>query len=165
MGKWTEEAKKWPRREEEPGAFTERVRALKDEFRGLALEEGGRSGPLAAAYRLARDKKDTIEATLSGVNAEIKALEELIDESFKAMNRETPLYFPDGRRIEVSDQISVRTENPEAVIEWAKANGYERLLTMNAKRLEGLTKAALAAGQETPAGVSISSYAQVKLAG
>jgi hypothetical protein len=35
---------------------------------------------------------------------------------------------------------------------------------MNAKRLEGLTKAALEAGQEIPAGVVVTAYSQVKLA-
>lgn len=158
MGKWSEIAKTLPRREAEPGSFQERVNALKDEARGLSLED------LAARYRSVRAEKEKHETVEKGLNAEAMALEALLSELWVAENRDTPFYFSDGSRIEVHDQVSVRSEDPEAVTEWAKANGYERFLTMNAKRLEGLTKAALEAGQEIPAGVVVTAYSQVKLA-
>lgn len=165
-GKWAEISKKLPRREEDPSPFRERVRVLKDQSRDLVLvDKEGRSGPLAAAYRAAREKKEGIETTLSAVNAEIQALEDLISEAFQATAREGPLYFPDGRRIEVSDQISVRSADPDAVSAWARENGFERFLAINAKRLEGIVKASLEEGQALPDGVLVSAYSQVKLAG
>lgn len=159
MGKWTEVAKTLKRREEEPGPFRERVHALKDEVRALAIEQ------LKAAYRAARDEKEKIEAAESEVNARVKALEELLTDHYQQTGRDTPYYFDDGRRIEVSDQISVRSEDQDKVVAWAKASGYERLLTLNAKTLEGLVKKLVEAGQPVPDGVAVSAYTQVKLAG
>jgi hypothetical protein len=158
MGKWSELAKTLPRREEEPGAFREKVNALKDESRAQTLDE------LAAAYRKVRAEKKANEEVESGINARQMALEALLSETFLAENRDGPYYFSDGGRIEVSDQISVRAADQDAVTAWAKKNDYERFLTMNAKRLEGLTKAALEAGQEIPDGVVVTAYSQVKLA-
>jgi len=159
MGKWSEVAKTLPRREEEPGRFRDQVNELKDGSRTKTLDE------LAADYRKVRAEKKAHEEVETGINARQMALEALISETFLAENRDGPYYFSDGGRIEVSDQVSVRSGDPEAVTAWAKANGYERFLTMNAKRLEGLTKAALEAGQEIPDGVVVTAYSQVKLAG
>ena len=159
MGKWSEISKTLPRREEEPGAFREKVNTFKDSQRVKSLDE------LAAAYRLIRAAKADLEKEETDLNVQQLALEALISETFVAENRDKPYYFSDGARIEVSDQISVRAADPEAVTEWAKANGYERLLSMNSKRLEGLTKAALEAGQAIPDGGVVTAYSSVKLVG
>lgn len=158
MGKWSEIAKTLPRREDEPGKFRERVNELKDAYRASTLEE------LAADYRQVRKEKEDLETVESGINARQMALEALLAETWVNESRDQPFYFSDGSRIEVHDSISVRAEDPEAVTEWAKKNGYERMLTMNAKRLEGLTKAALEAGDAIPDGVIVTAYSQVKLA-
>jgi uncharacterized phage protein gp47/JayE len=158
LGKWTEIAKTLPRREEEPGRFRERVNELKDAARAKTLDE------LAADYRQVRKEKEDLEVVESGINARQMALEALLSETWVSEARDTPFYFTDGSRIEVSDQISVRAADQEAVTAWAKANNYERFLTMNAKRLEGLTKAALESGDAIPDGVVVTAYSQVKLA-
>ena len=158
-GKWTAIAKTLPRREAEPGSFQERVNVLKDESRGLNLEA------LAAKYRQVRSEKDEQEVVERGINARQMALEALLSELWVAENRDGPYFFSDGSRIEVHDAISVRASDPEAVVAWSKLNGYERFLTLNAKRLEGIAKAALESGQEIPDGVVVSAYSQVKFSG
>jgi len=159
MGKWTEVAKTLPRREAEPGSFQDKVNAIKDENRYATLDE------LAVRYRGIRNEKESLEWQETEINARQMALEALISETFVAENRQTPYYFSDGGRVEVSDQISVRASDQEAVTAWATANGYGRMLTLNAKRLEGLTKAALEAGQAIPDGVVVSAYSQVRITG
>jgi hypothetical protein len=158
MGKWSEIAAALPRREEEPGAFREKVNTFKDAQRVKTLDE------LAAAYREVRREKTELEKDETDLNVRQMALEALITEAFLAENREGGYYFSDGGRIDVSDQISVRAADQEAVTEWAKTHGYERMLTLNAKRLEGLTKAALESGDAIPDGVVVTAYSQVKLA-
>ena len=158
-GKWTEIAKTLGRREDEPGAFQSHVNELKDEDRGKALDE------LAAKYRQVRKEKEVLETAEKGLNAREIALAALISETFVAEGRDKPFYFTDGARIEVSDQISVRAADPDAIVAWMKANNYERMLSVNPKRLEGLTKAALEAGQDIPDGVVVTAYSQVKLTG
>lgn len=158
-GKWSEVAKTLPRREAEPGSFQNRVNEVKDINRSKTLEE------LADLYRQVRQRKTVHEAAETDINVDQVAFESLISETFVAENRDKPYYFSDGGRIEVSDQISVRAADQDAVVTWAKENGYERMLSMNPKRLEGLTKAALEAGQSIPDGVVVTAYSQVKMTG
>lgn len=158
-GKWSELAKTLPRREEAEGSFRTVVNDLKDESRVLSLDA------LAEKYRIARKEKEVLEKVESGINARIAALEALISETFVNENRDGGYYFPDGSRIDVSDNISVRAADQDAVSEWARTHGYERMLTLNAKRLEAIAKAALEAGQEIPDGVVITAYSQVKFSG
>ena len=159
MGKWSEISRALPRREDEPGAFQSQVSELKDADRGKALDE------LATKYRQVRKEKEVLETVEKGLNAREMALAALISEVFVSEDRDKPFYFTDGARIEVSDQISVRAANSDAIVAWMKANNYERMLSVNPKRLEGLTKAALEAGQDIPDGVVVTAYSQVKLTG
>src|SRR3990167_11159621 len=121
-GKWTEIAKTLGRREDEPGAFQSQVNELKDADRGKALDE------LAAKYRQVRKEKEDLETVAKGINAREMALAALISEVFVSEARDKPFYFTDGARIEVSDQISVRAADSDAIVAWMKANGYERML-------------------------------------
>lgn len=160
MGKWTEVAKQYPAQQPEPGIWREGVNRLKDDAKAKLDVEG-----LKLAYRNAREEKEVAEEALAGVNAKIAAFEELLAENAKATSRDVPYHFDDGARIEVSDQLSVRCADNDAVLEWVKAHDLERLLSVNPARLASLTKDAVESGTEVPAGVEITSYQQVKYVG
>lgn len=173
MGKWTKTAKALPKRADTAdGPFRERVNELKDDYR-KATEQSGIAG-LAALYRAARDEKEAKEAILSGVNAQVMALEELLmaareTEAWREVcgvskdGELRPFSFADGSRVELSDQLSVRVEDADALAGWVRENQLERLLSLHAKRVESLTKQLIEDGNPPPAGVAIEGYVQVKL--
>lgn len=160
MGKWTEIAKRYDAATPEPGIWREGVNKLKDDAKtALKIDD------IKLAYRNAREEKEVVEATLSTVNAKIAAFEELLAEDAKATERDGPYYFDDGARVEVSDQLSVKCADNDAVLKWVKANELDRLLSVNPARLASLTKDAIENGSAVPDGVAINSYQQVKYVG
>jgi len=165
MGKWTEVAKRYGPAPQEPGVWREMVNKLKDQAKGLMDVVSGNPVALKNAYRKARAEREKLEEQESKLNARIAALEELLAENAKATERDTPYCFDDGARIEVSDQLSVKCADNDAVLAWIKKNGLERLLTVNPARLASMTKDAVENGTEVPEGVAISSYQQVKFVG
>jgi hypothetical protein len=162
MGKWTEVAKRYGPEPVEPGIWRESVNQLKDAAKAAMDVLAGNPVALKNAYRKARAEKDALEEKASKLSAKIASLEELLAENVKATSREVPFTFDDGARIEVSDQISVKCADNDAVIAWVKKNEMERLLSVHASRLESLTKKAIENGTEIPDGVAISSYQQVR---
>jgi phage host-nuclease inhibitor protein Gam len=159
MGKWTEVAKRYGPAPVEPGIWREGVNRLKDDAKTLGIED------VKLAYRNARDEKDAAEELVSKANAKCAAFEELLAEDAKATERDTPYYFDDGAQIQVSDQLSIKCADNDAVLAWVKKNELQRLLSINPARLASLTKEAIENGTEIPEGVAINSYQQVKFVG
>ncbi len=165
MGKWTEVAKRYGPAPEEPGVWRETVNKLKDVAKAAMDVVSSNPVALKNAYRKARAEKEAAEEKLTKVNARIAALEELLAENAKATERDVPYCFDDGARIEVSDQLSVKCADNDAVLGWVRKNNLERLLSINPQRLSALTKEAVENGTEVPDGVAITSYQQVKFVG
>jgi hypothetical protein len=165
MGKWTEVSKRYGPAPVEPGIWRESVNQLKDTAKAAMDVVAANPVALKNAYRKARAEKDVLEEKESKLNAKIAALEELLAENVKATSREVPFTFDDGARIEVSDQLSVKCADNDAVLAWVKKNELQRLLSINPARLASLTKEAIENGTEIPEGVAINSYQQVKFVG
>jgi phage host-nuclease inhibitor protein Gam len=165
MGKWTEVAKRYGPAVEEPGVWREQVNKIKDQAKGAMDVAAENPVALKNAYRKARAEKDKMDEAASKLNARIAALEELLAENAKAFERDVPYSFDDGARIEVSDQLSVKCADNDAVLGWVRKNGLERLLSINPGRLASLTKEAIENGTAVPDGVAITSYQQVKYVG
>lgn len=165
MGKWTEVAKRYGPAPEEPGLWRETVNKIKDAAKAAMDVVSKNPVALKNAYRKARAEKDALEEKATKLNAKIAALEELLAENAKATERDTPFCFDDGARIEVSDQLSVKCADNDAVLAWIGKRGLQRLLSINPARLASLTKEAIEEGTEVPDGVAISSYQQVKFVG
>jgi len=159
MGKWTEIAKTLPRRQEEESPFRLKVNAHKESARrnGIAGVE-----PVKAAYRVARSKKEELEARVSELNAEILACEELLADDATATGRETPYYYEDGARVEVNPSVAFSVEDAEKLMAWVRTNKLERLLSLNAQTRDSIARQRLESGEALPDGVKASAYSAVR---
>lgn len=152
MGKYDGVIKKLPRQAtgfgEEP-KVREKVDARKRELVESETQLVGAVKPtaIAAKYVAARAQKDLIAEQESAVNVEIKALEELLHTTFEAEGL-SELKLADGSSVSVGNEPSTSIIDKDALIAWAKANGYERMLTLYSATVGAVAKEILLEGGE-----------------
>lgn len=137
------------------GDFWAEVAAKKDELR-----TDGQLEPalLANLYERARGEQDELEsrhkAERRPVTVALAAIYELIPEVFEATGVEN-LRTRGGHVISTSPDITTSVSDQDALVEWARANGYERKLTLPAPTVRSIAMERLRAGEEFPAGVEV----------
>lgn len=144
MGKYDSVIKKLPR--EMPGGepkFREKVEARKREIGAETVSLSG----LAQSYKQLRSEKDKIGEEESALNVEIAAIEELMHTAFEAEGL-TSVKLADGSSVSVSEEPSATIVDRDRLLEWIKANGYERLLTIYSQTVGSLAKEILLEGGE-----------------
>lgn len=122
--------------------FRERVEAYK---RGLTSEGPMKPAQIAAQYADARQRKDALAAQESTINVEIQALEELLHTTFEEEGLAS-LRLADGSSVSVSREPNAAILDKARLLAWAKANGYEGMLTMAWQSVNALAKEILSEG-------------------
>lgn len=150
--------KKLPRVVPEPGAWRDEVVSQKETVTDRT------PAALAAEYERLRDKRDLCDErykrAMRKTNARIEAIEELIPAAFEAATVES-LKTTGGHRVGVSPSIASQVVDNDKLIAWAKANGYERKLTLYAPTVLAIVKERLTEGQTLPDGVEARGFDKV----
>ncbi len=143
-----------PRAEPRPGAFWDAVRAKMDAIKA----NGAEPSVLANMYERARAEKKALEVRhadeLRPLNVALRALWQMIPEAFEASQVEG-LKTAGGHSMSTSPDIETSVVDQAALIEWVKANGYERKLTLYAPTVKTITMERLRDGVELPDGVEV----------
>jgi hypothetical protein len=139
-----------PRVEPEPGEYRQLVLKSKDAIVDRT------PGALVTAYEAARLEREAIEARHSEeirpVYARIQALEELLPVSLRDAGIDS-VVTAGHYRVGYKPDVLTKTIDNDALIAWAKANGYERKLTLYAATINSITKERLRDGAAIPDGV------------
>ena len=150
MGKYDGVIKKLPKAElsGEPG-FREKVEARKRELVELEMKLIGSVKPVALAtrYVAARREKDRIAKEESAANLEVVAIEELMHVAFESEGL-TSVKLADGSSVSVNLEPTAQVVDQDKLISWAKANGYERMMTLYAQTVGATAKDLLLEGAE-----------------
>jgi len=150
-GKYADLAKTYPAALPKDGAFQANVEALKKKVKKR------KPADLAALYDRLRKEKDVLDAQVSEHNVKVAAAEQLLWAAYEQAGIES-LALTDGRKIGVTDDISVSIEDREQLHAWIRTNKLESLMTVYSKTVESLTKQRLLAGQPAPDGVKLGSF-------
>lgn len=153
MGKYSALAKKLPQKPESiPEWLQEHLDAIPEDKRT--------PGDLLQLYKAARVVKDDLAKKEKDNNKHILALEVLIRRTFKAAGLED-MKAKGGGRISIHPDVRTSVTDRDAVRAWAKENGHERDLNINAKTLDSLAKSLLLETGELIPGVELTPFERV----
>lgn len=127
------------------------------------------SAQVATTYAEWRRTKADLEGELKAVNVQLKACEWLLIDSEEAEAEEWGAYGaapnvlrrPNGDKLEVRTEINVKTVDPDAIREWFKKEGLERMLTINARTLAAHVKKMLLNGDAEPPGTEATTWKKI----
>lgn len=146
MGKYDKVIGKLPKAgpEGEP-KFREKVEQRKREL----IEAAGVLKPAAVAqqYTRARAEKDEIAERASAVEVDVQALDELMHTIFEEEGLSS-LKLADGSSVTVGREPNASVVDKAALVKWAKANGYEAMLSMAWQSVNAIAKSFLEEGGE-----------------
>ena len=112
---------------------------------------------LASLYEDLRAERDRLqsesEQRLRPVNAKIQALEELLPIAFEAGKLVSLRTV--GHHVAIEPDVQTSVTDNDALIEWAKANGYERKLTLYAPTVKSIVVERVRSGEPLPPGVDV----------
>ena len=133
-------------------SFRKKVDARKRELVELEVKLVGvaKPGALALKYASARRAKDAANERVSEANVEVQALEELVTQAFEQEGlTELKVQTPWGEvaSVAVDPDITTAVIDRDKLVEWLKANGYERSLTVYANTAAAIAKEILRSGE------------------
>lgn len=127
--------------------FREKVEARKQDIVELETKLLGvvKPGALALRYVTARRQKDLIAEQESEANVEIQACAELLQVALEAEGLSS-LKLSDGTSVTIGQEPTASIIDKDKLLAWAKANGYERMLTLHSQTVAALAKELLLSG-------------------
>ena len=155
MGKYTKYLVGLPRavKDADDLGFRERVQALKDE---VAAPERG-AGTLANYYGTLRKEADALSAKKKELHAKITAVEELMWDAFDDAGLSS-VTTELGDKVRTQPEPHTAVTDKDAVREWYKANGLERLLNPSWGNLNSIMKERLLAADDQVDGIEVKVY-------
>ncbi len=147
MGKWSEYRKQFQLLPVDP-EWQDKVTQLARGFRKLSHVELGR------AFSRAKLAKQKLEDKLKLMNVELEALTQLLVRWFEDHEQEK-FTLMSGITISLKDDVYPQVDNQAAFFSWIKATRSAYLLSVHHKKLEGLVKGKLEAGEKLPPGIKV----------
>ncbi len=129
-------------------SFRERVDELKKKL------DASSSAELANAYGDLRLSKENLEKEEKDLNLRIAAVEEVMWSKFED-ERITSLKLVNGRTVRIEPSPVASVIDHEALQQWVRDQGLQRLLKLPWQTLNSISKERLLAGEMPPAGVTV----------
>lgn len=159
MGKYTSWRHKLPTFEQSPeagglSAWFAKVDDYKQAFLGTTDAEHANAAFLAREYAERDRKKKELEAEISQLNIELKALSDMGVEALESDGAQK-IDLAAGGYVSISDKPRTSTEDKQKVLAWIKKNKMQDLLTMNYQTLSAMNNERLLAGKPVIPGTKI----------
>jgi hypothetical protein len=159
MGKYTHLRHKLPAFEQSAeasglSAWFAKVNEWKQEFLGATRGEDANAGLLAREYAERDTRKKELEAEISQLNIELKALSDLGVESLESDGMQK-IDLAAGGYVSISDKPRTSTEDKAKVLAWIKKNKMQDLLTLSYQTLSAMNNERLLAGKAVIPGTKI----------
>lgn len=159
MGKYTHLRHQLPAFEQSAeasglAAWFAKVNEWKQAFLGTDSAENANAARLAAEYAKRDIAKKQLEAQISQLNIELKALSDLGVESLESDGMQK-IDLAAGGYVSISDKPRTSTEDKQKVLAWIKKNKMTDLLTMNYQTLSAMNNERLLAGRPVIPGTRI----------
>ena len=106
--------------------------------------------------------KAAAEAVVKDANVQVKAAELLLIEAYDGADVSS-MKLADGSTVSTNPDPYVVTLARDAVRAWAKENGHERDLNINAQTLAAITKTRALAQDDLPDGVELKVWTSVRM--
>ena len=116
--------------------------------------DGHSSAELANAYGELRLEKAENERLEKDINLRISAVEETLWSKFED-EEITSLKLKNGRTVRVEVKPVAKVIDKQALAQWVRDNGLERLLSLHASTVTSLSNERLLAHEAIPAGVEL----------
>lgn len=150
-GKWAWLKGKYPTLPEDP-TFKEVVAAAQAQHRGKTLAE------LAETYAVIEAQKEKATADISGHNADLEALERLMQDALEAQDIEFVKVA--GRRISSHTEVTAKVTDPEQFNTWAREHMADNY-SIPYQTLQASVKRDLEAGHALPPGIEVFTHQNV----
>lgn len=159
MGRYTHLRHKLPAFEQSAeasglAAWFAKVGEFKLAFLGTTSGEGANAARLAAEYAKRDAEKKQLEAQISQLNIELKALSDMGVECLESDGIQK-VDLAAGGYVSISDKPRTSTEDRAKVLAWIKKNKMTDLLTMNYQTLSAMNNERLLAGKPVIPGTKI----------
>jgi hypothetical protein len=157
MGKWSK-LKGIVEPFRQPETWQASIDEVKRTFVGLDSTE------LARQFKIVRESKRYLEATMKNINTELEAISQLLVEELESSELQK-IQLTTGETVYINSEPYASVEDKAKLAAWVKKKKLQDLLTLNWQTLNGLTKGELEAGRVAPSGVKVFLKTSARLRG